>query len=781
MTPKELTKSKRLIEHIKHIPLYGPELDEAFYVFAIRITSDNSVGKKKLTANKFYYLLGGFTILEDRILVSKNRFQKTIYDYYTSKGHAEVPHISISAIVGENGAGKSSLVEFELRLINNLSAVVFGEDLKDRGWQHLHFVKDVAGELYYLQGQSIYRLSIVGRKVKLYRYLWHEEEAGNIVFKQPDPPLDIIHGNPLPPEGIPINSIYQGSYHESLKKLLSRFFYTVVLNQSVYAYNTNDFWEECNSEDYEKAVRQSENEESYSVEDRCWLSGLFHKNDGYQIPIALTPYRFEGNYDINVENRLAYERLISIMVRSEESGRIINGHLKVTSFKLRQKEHLYDIAYIHEKIGYKQFTAEDFDRMKQILLQTWNRILHYDIIENSTSYVYRTLAINYLVYKTLKIANSYDEYRDFRSKYNIEEAVFDEGAFQRLVERTIANDSHVTNKLFRTVAYLMWDIYEIHGGDEKRPIDVRVNDINERWMSAYKGKRLDLMNSVASTLVLEAAIPPPFFELSIGLVDLKTGVYVPFEYLSSGEKQQAYTTSSLVYHLKNLDSVKRDRSTDERVAYDCVQLVLEEVELYFHPELQRQFVRNLLDGIWQAELSNIKWINICIVTHSPFVLSDIPKCNVLALKKESDVDEKIPTFGANIHEMLKLSFFLENGSVGDFARWTTTRIAKCLRVARWINRTESAPPFFPSLKDVPKEYSFLEEFKVLLDGMKFSEDGFNYVYPPEVLLEQINLIEEPVVRRVLLDDYRRTFLDREKEYKKSMRALLESQLKALGE
>ena len=124
---------------------------------------------------------------------------------------------------------------------------------------------------------------------------------------------------------------------------------------------------------------------------------------------------------------------------------------------------------------------------------------------------------------------------------------------------------------------------------------------------------------------------------------------------------------------------------------------------------------------------------------------------------------------------------MENGAVGDFAKWTITRVAKCLKVTRWIDGREEAPAFFPSLDDLPEEFEFLQEFKSLLNGGEFSYDAFKMVFSQEILLSQINMIEEPIIRRVLLDDYHRTFIDEEAGYKKSMRALLKAQLAALGE
>lgn len=786
MNPREVKKIKNLLKQMQNVPLEGPDIDDAFYIFAVQVNSESSTGKRKLTCGKPYYLLDGFEIYEDRILVSKDRYIKTVYDYYMDGGISS-PHITVSAIVGENGAGKSSIIEFEMRLINNFSAIVFGEFAKVDGWPHLHFIDGVEGELYYLLGHNVYRLCVTGRDVKLYCYYWQEEEENdNIVFKKP---IEIIKSHVVPKLGEPIRSAYAYSttYFESLKNLLPRFFYTVVLNQSAYAYNTNDFASECNDEKYEIKVRNGNNKNEideiiqYSTEDKCWLSGLFHKNDGYQIPIVLIPYRVEGNYDINVENKLAYERLISIMVMEDDNGRIINGHLRVTSFNLKRKPCNYDLDYIHQRLGYRQFGSDDYEKMKSILLNTWNSIVGFDILANSKSYLYRNQAINYLVYKTLKIACTYDEYRKFRYRHIVQEEPFDEESFQKLVQMTIANNSHVANKLYRTIAYLIWDIYEIYGETKDKPLKIRIADINKRWRNAFNERRIELTSNIGSSLITEASIPPPFFDTAIGLVELNTGVYVPFEYLSSGEKQQAYSISALVYHLKNLDSVSDDNSSSERVAYPYIQLVLEEVELYYHPELQRQLIKNILDGIKQANLRNIKWISICIVTHSPFVLSDIPSNNVLALRKDGGDVSKIPCFASNIHEMLKLSFFLKHGTAGDLATWTTTRIAKCLRIYRWINEIEPAPAFFTSLQDIPEEYAFIKTYKTLNSPLQFSKEGFQYVYSPEVLLSQINLIGEPVIRRVLLDEYKRTFPENKEDYKESLKALLREQIKALEE
>ncbi|MBS5980761.1 MAG: hypothetical protein KIB51_13760 [Dysgonomonas mossii] len=77
----------------------------------------------------------------------------------------------------------------------------------------------------------------------------------------------------------------------------------------------------------------------------------------------------------------------------------------------------------------------------------------------------------------------------------------------------------------------------------------------------------------------------------------------------------------------------------------------------------------MLENISKINLSSIESINICFVTHSPFVLSDIPISNVLFLEEgEAREFEDVNTFASNIHSLLTNQFFLRNGVIGAFAQ-----------------------------------------------------------------------------------------------------------------
>ena len=96
-----------------------------------------------------------------------------------------------------------------------------------------------------------------------------------------------------------------------------------------------------------------------------------------------------------------------------------------------------------------------------------------------------------------------------------------------------------------------------------------------------------------------------------------------------------------------------------------MNVIFDEVELYYHPEMQRQFTNIMIKSLKSVSFANIRGINIMMVTHSPFVLSDIPDSNVLCLGESENLATK--TLGGNIMEMLGSSFFMSN-SIGDLIK-----------------------------------------------------------------------------------------------------------------
>lgn len=118
-----------------------------------------------------------------------------------------------------------------------------------------------------------------------------------------------------------------------------------------------------------------------------------------------------------------------------------------------------------------------------------------------------------------------------------------------------------------------------------------------------------------------------------------------------------------------------------------MNLVLDEVEICFHPEYQRCFVYELINYIERLQLNANASFNIQIATHSPFILSDIMEDNVLYLKDGINAvkgkDFKNP-FCANICDLLYQSFFLEDGFYGEYSRTKVNGILHSLRCNKRI-------------------------------------------------------------------------------------------------
>ena len=120
--------------------------------------------------------------------------------------------------------------------------------------------------------------------------------------------------------------------------------------------------------------------------------------------------------------------------------------------------------------------------------------------------------------------------------------------------------------------------------------------------------------------------------------------------MSSGHK---YTLNTFAILYDNLNRIE-----DENII-----LLLDEIEVFLHPNWQKNFVRLLLNFL-DVRFENKK-IHIIFATHSPFILSDIPKSNIVFLGKEARLSQ---TFGANIHTLLSDGFFMDEGLMGSYAK-----------------------------------------------------------------------------------------------------------------
>ena len=614
----------------------SPNLNEENQV---SINKVRAIQKALWHENYWHYFYQGYEIAENNEYVDLTAEALRDFSLYDT----ENLKVSVSAIVGKNGSGKSSLIDLLIRMINNLSATLLGEKFNFAAAEHLHFIDDVYAELSIRIGNVIYILEERGRVIKLHKY-YRNRTSGKRFVKNENLTETLIDND--------VDSCHLIRKHPKGRVILKSLFYTLVCNYSLYGFNYRDYLaEKTPKERLEKLFKKElpENEEDW-----FWLKGIFHKNDGYQTPIVLHPMRHDGLLNINSENHLAKERMCNLLFYKDAAGnypqRIINGNLHIIAIRLNQlSEKKFSRANMlkHIGIGKQQNISINFNNIYNWILDFWDN--KYNFKHSEIQGKLTDDAFDYIVYKTLKIVSNYKKYHPIYTYLSKKAATYEE-LCQKLTP--LCEDfTHITKKLLRTIMYLKKDIYpEADKTYELEALDKIIKEnVGEKLHEKYKLQSIDLL-------------PPPIFSQTLYLKKDNQEDIIDFRNLSSGEKQIAYTISNFMYHLVNVDSewndYYRDAAHMQVIKYKYVNVIFDEVELYFHPELQRSFMGLLQQALKNAHFKNLRGINIMLVTHSPFILSDIPHTNVLCMgEKAQDVSG---TLGANIIEMLGNSFFLSS-------------------------------------------------------------------------------------------------------------------------
>jgi len=569
--------------------------------------------------------------------------------------------VFIQTVVGMNGSGKSSLMELIYRIINNYSYYILKNSEPFRiAAEPVFLIEKIYADLDFI---------IDGEKCSI---MVRDKSLGVIIGEQ-----KVFFGESK--EDFRGFNNLDGANKDDIVKLASSSFYTIVTNYSFQSMVSRDFAKDIAEEFVGSKASFGQSSEGN------WLDSLFRKNDGYITPIVLNPYREAGKIDLNREYDLTISRISALLIESKKREReLLKG---------------YSLADIHYRLNNEHFIGKLFPENKRDEgPNLFGKLM--DEFDNSKSlcrHIVRAYGLRmpgqrdennifsyaYLVYKTLSVLEKYDHYQEFKdipkvTEFRTEISDQTRKSLTKAIAMILEHSSHATIKIFQTLNFIR--------SNTTQPKEFKLSSYRPYMALKNFGDIHEILKH----------LPPPFYIQEIRLYKGENKQKeILLSGLSSGERQFIYTISTIVYHVKNLLSVQQTN----RIRYRNINIVLDEVEICFHPEYQRQFIFWLLDLIERLNLTRACSFNIMIVTHSPFILSDIPKKNILYLKdgRQHDDAQLVNPYSANINDILYQSFFLEGGFMGEHAKNTINsaflameRITKKLPVSKkslWNERT----------------------------------------------------------------------------------------------
>lgn len=139
----------------------------------------------------------------------------------------------------------------------------------------------------------------------------------------------------------------------------------------------------------------------------------------------------------------------------------------------------------------------------------------------------------------------------------------------------------------------------------------------------------------------------PIFNINLKFWDIKS-----FNNLSSWEKTML-TRFTNIY----IDILKQNKDWIKNFI-----ILMDEPDLHLHYEWQKEYIKKLID-IFSTLNTNIKF-HFIIATHSPFLISDLPRESIILLDRENNetfqVSNKNKTFWANFVDIIREWFFFKD-------------------------------------------------------------------------------------------------------------------------
>ncbi|PEN50363.1 hypothetical protein COM25_18135 [Bacillus wiedmannii] len=548
---------------------------------------------KKL--NNFQANLGGnysfYYDNKDTLTVKNNDIY--ICDFFKdSIENKNIYNLDISAIVGDNGSGKSTILDFlvELMLDDNVSDYIIiysrhGKLYKDFRFQHNLYIDYQTKDNVNIKTKNFYNpnhLTMLFSNIFDVRYL-------NSGFSEDSEEFINLSTNALL------------SRHEK----------------------ATDFM-------YEELQRQ------------IFVVNKYNK-------------RFNINHVIQLPKK--------IKIENKEA---INSQNILTNFLEHDEIKIFNCKNLRESSGFKtkfqfNFLASYITEVKSILIDA--------------EFVLTDQELQKIIYSSIKMAKSENNFFIIL-KDNL---------------NTLATKLHLRLDFLDQIKSLSHDYLQLYNSF----INLKIN-LNEYIKTDYRTGE-DIWEGY---IEIDSTLPDSKNFIDLYIEKFSHSDFLKFSWLEMSSGQFSFLTlfSRFCYAIEQISNKQK---------YNSYLLLIDEGDLYFHPQLQKDWLYHfikIIDVIFNGS------IQVILTTHSPFVLSDIPNTNVTFLSEEFKIghnfieglDGSPRTFAANISELLSNSFFIKEGLIGKFAK---ERINNCIR---WL-LTASPSEVFEKRKQLLKFIDLIGE------------------------------------------------------------------------
>ena len=525
---------------------------------------------------------------------------------------------NITAIIGSNGVGKTTLLEFLRRLLTNSSYT--GDK-----WLAVYKVGDEIKVVHTLYDT----LSVKGGDNKYF----HNEWQIDIVFNNTAIEATRLHYGGIAPQFVKLSA------DEDLKQT-KVIYYSGIFDLKGYPFNLDPPYIDLSTN---FLIEEDSEEEEYTLPDKSLLLKHKHKNILRQFKLLelnrqlidldlptptqinvifeLAQYDASESRDLSVESRRIFEYFRKRI--GEEEYNIVNNQIE-------EERKIGGVAY--------QKVLRSKTKLRFIDALIYNFFKNLD----TADYLNYDLGIDLQTFKPLDVFSAAlylfenQSWTKKRSAYNI-------GGFVKLVYSILDDDDNWTKSEHDDNVLIVKDnvnVAELLSDYENYTASLPISNVegflNIAWRDMSSGQK---------------AIVDLYSRLLFAKVKIKE------EYI-------------------------RKNGKTELKPFDCLYILLDEAEIGYHPRWQREYLQKVETFISflfmeaAGQLFHNTKIQLILTSHSPFLASDLPKSNLVFLgrKDEDTIDPNDffqitnisheETLGANIHTLLSDSFFMNKGLIG---------------------------------------------------------------------------------------------------------------------